>query len=582
MTTVLHRAAEASLAAALRSLALDGLSARLSPCPDPSLGDASSGVAMQAARALRKPPTAIAADLADLMSSAPGVARSAFAVPGYLNLTFADEAVAEALSNQLHDPRCGLRACDAPERIVIDFGGPNVKPMHVGHLRSLVIGESLRRVLGAVGHEVVSDIHLGDWGLPAGMILSEIRRRSPAAPWFSGGGPYPDEPPFAATDLATLYPAASAACATDPDRMADARAVTASLQSGEPGLVALWGSVVAMAKRDIVATCDRVGARFDLLLGESDAQRDIPATVEAFRSAGLLRSDGTALLVDVARQDDRHEVPPLVLEKEDGSALYATTDLATILARRRDLAPARILYVVDGRQHLHFLRVFRAAEAAGIADGVALEHVAFGTVNGPDGKPFRTRSGNAAGLVDLLDMARDAARARLVDGERLAGASEADLDDSADAIGLAALRIADLGSNRAIGYVLDLDKATSFEGRTGPYLLYALVRMRHILDRATCAPGPVALGAPQERALAMACLGYGDAVARAAASRAPSELVQWAFDLAARFSRFYAACPVNAAADRATAESRLSLCLAAARALSGALDLLGCRVPTAM
>jgi arginyl-tRNA synthetase len=454
--------------------------------------------------------------------------------------------------------------------------------MHVGHLRSLVIGEALRRVLGAVGHEVVSDIHLDDWGLPAGMILAEIRRRSPAAPWFSGAGPFPDEAPISTSDLATLYPTASAACSEEPEKMAEARAVTAALQSGEPSFVALWGSVVALAKRDIVATCDRMGAHFDLLLGESDAQRDIPATMEAFRAAGLLRPDGSALLVDVARPGDRHEVPPVVLEKGDGRALYATTDLATILARRRDLSPTRILYVVDGRQHLHFLQVFRAAEAAGICGDIVLEHVPFGTVNGPDGKPFRTRSGNAAGLVDLLDMERDAARGRLAGGDRLHDAPDAVIDAAADAIGLAALRIADLGSNRVTGYVLDLEKATSFDGRTGPYLLYALVRMRHILARASCAPGPVSLATPQERALAMSCLGYGDAVIRAADARAPSELVQWAFDLASHFSRFYAACPVNSADDPGTAASRLSLCLAAERALASALGLLGCRVPDAM
>jgi len=582
--SAIHAAVEHALGGILCGLGLPETPVRLLPCPRPELGDAAVGAALQGARVLKRPPMAIAADIAAAMAAVPEVAKAEVAAPGYVNITFSDAALSAALAAQAADPRHGVRPAAAMEKVVVDFGGPNIKPMHVGHMRSLVIGESLRRLLAAVGHDVVSDIHLGDWGLPSGMILAEIRRRNPDAPWFAPGavGPFPDGAPVTVADLATLYPDAAAACKADEARMAEARETTAALQSGQPGLAALWRSIVAVAKAGILESCDRLGAHFDLTLGESDAQPEIPALLASVEASGAARRDGAALVMDVARPDDRHEVPPLVLEKEDGSALYATTDLATILMRRRDLGAERILYVVDGRQHLHFLQTFRAAEKAGVSGGAALEHIPFGTVNGPDGKPFKTRAGNTMGLVDLLDLAKEKAKERLVGGGRLPDASPEALDDAADAIGLAALRIADLSSHRTTGYVLDLDRAVSFEGKTGPYLLYALVRLRAILAKAGQAGGPIALGPPTERRLALACLGFGDAVHRAAATRSPHELTGWAFDLAAEVSRFYADCPVVGEADAAVRASRISLCAAAEGVLASALHLLGCRVPSAM
>lgn len=584
MTTVLHQAAEQLLGDVLTSLGLHGIPPIILACPRPELGDAAIGSALQGARILKRSPMSIAADIAAGMAGMAGIARIEVAHPGYVNITFADEALAAALEAQAADTRKGIPQTAAPERIVIDFGGPNIKPMHVGHLRSLVIGEALRRMLVAVGHHVVSDIHLGDWGLPSGMILAEIRHRVPDAPWFVKGteGPFPDRVPITVDDLSTLYPQAAAACKEDEARMEEARATTAALQAGDPGLSALWRSIVALAKARIIESCDRLGAHFDLTLGESDAQHEVPGLLASLEVSGAARRDGEALLIDVARPDDSFEVPPLVVQKGDGSALYATTDLATILMRRRDLGAERILYVVDGRQHLHFLQVFRGAESSGVAGGAALEHIAFGTVNGPDGKPFRTRAGNTMGLVDLLDMAKEKARERLVDGGRLKDVSQEALEDAADAIGLASLRIADLASNRTSGYVLDLDRAVSFEGKTGPYLLYALVRLRAILAKAGEAGGGIVINHLAERRLALACLGLGEAVQRAAASRTPHELTSWAFDMAAEVSRFYHECPVTGEKDEAIRASRISLCSAAEKSLGTALELLGCRIPEAM
>jgi arginyl-tRNA synthetase len=581
MTTVLHQEAEQALGTVLTSLGLHAIPPRLLPCPNQELGHAAVGSALPGAKLLKRAPMSIAADIAAAMSVAPVVARAVVAPPGYVNLSFADSALAAALEAQMVDPKCGIRTVARPERIVIDFGGPNIKPMHVGHLRSQVIGEVLRRMLIAIGHDVISDIHFGDWGLPGGMILAEIRHRFPDAPWFSPGaaGPFPEKIPVSVDDLSTLYPQASAACKADKNRMDEARSTTTALQAGQPGLSALWRSIVALAKAHILRSCRRLGAHFDLTLGESDAQPEIPTLLFNLEASGIARREGAALLIDVARSDDRHDVPPLVVAKGDGSALYATTELATILMRQRDLGAERILYIVDGRQHLHFLQVFRAAEMFG---GPALEHIAFGTVNGSDGKPVRTRAGNIMGLVELLDLAKKKARDRLVDGGRLQRASPEVLDDVADAIGTAAIRIADLSSSRTTGYILDLDRALSFEGKTGPYLLYTLVRLRRILAKAGSTGEPIVLHSPAERSVALACLGLGDAVHRAVASRSPHELTAWAFDLAAAVSRFYAECPVLSENDPFLRASRIALCSAAEAALGKALDLLGCRVPAVM
>jgi arginyl-tRNA synthetase len=575
--------AETALSVVIHDLGLT-LPATLSPCIKREHGDVSTNIGLRAASLLKRSSMSVAQEVAAKMACAAGVSSAEVVAPGYVNLTFTAAVLAQALAMQDQDPHCGIVRTAAPETVFIDFGGPNIKPMHVGHLRSLVIGECLRRLLVAVGHDVTSDIHLGDWGLPSGMILSEIAHRVPDAPWFQA--PYAavvdEELPVTAEDMATLYPVASAACKASPARMDEARRMTALLQAGAPGLNALWNHVVALAKGPILETCDRLGAHFDLLLGESDAQAAIPEMLDGFKRSGLLRSEGAALLIDLAEDGDRQKVPPLVLEKEDGSALYATTDLSTLMTRVRDGGADRVIYVVDDRQALHFLQVFRVAAKTGLSGGAALEHIGFGTVNGLDGKPFRTRDGNTIRLEDLLGLAIRKARERLVTGGRMDGDPVEVLDEAAEAIGLAALRIADLSGKRGSGYVLDIDRALSFEGRTGPHLLYALVRLRSVLGKATVTPGRVVIGCAEEHDLAMGCLGLGAAVQKAVEGRAPNELVAYAFELAKDIGSFYLACPVLAEPDAVVQASRLALCVSAERSLAMALELLGCRSPKAM
>jgi arginyl-tRNA synthetase len=573
--------------AAAIALAENGLPAELgrsSDCPRPEAGDLSISAALAAAKILRKPPMEIARILAERMTmELAEIAKVEVAHPGYVNVRFTDEAIAAALVDS-ENSALGIPAAKTPQTIVLDFGGPNIKPMHVGHLRSLVIGESLRRILSAVGHSVVSDIHLGDWGLPLGMILSEIKLRVPEAPWFTGADEFPDALPLSAEAMAVIYPEAAADCKVDPERMAIARAATADLQAGNQALRHLHGLVVRDAKVGILAACDRLGAHFDLLLGESDAQPEIPAILAELEAAGIAERDGDALVAKVALENDSRPMPPLTLAKADGSALYATTDLATIRARARDIKPDAILYVVDGRQDLHFEQTFRVARAAGLAGDAKLEHVPFGTVNGPDGRPFKTRDGGAMRLEALLDLARDAAKRRIEDGERMPEATEAERDAAAEAIGLAALKIAELSSDRSSGYILDVERALSFEGRTGPRLLYSVVRIRSILRKAGLVPEGTrpAVGHPAERRLALAALDMGKAVAKAAERRAPHELVASAFDVADAIGRLYAELPIIACEDPDERAARLALVASAGRRLEKALELLGLVIPQAM
>ena len=577
--TPLHSAVEQALDAILSDLGLGAVPARLVPCPRPELGDAAVAAALPGARILKRAPIAIAGDIAERLRTLPELASAEVVPPGYVNIRFSDEAIAAALAEQAADTALGIATVQNPERIVMDFGGPNLgKALHVGHLRSFVIGESLRRILSAVGHEVISDAHLGDWGLPCGQIVAEIRHRFPDAPWFGPGatGPFPDVLPVPEDDLEALYPAASAACKSDPLRLDEARAMTAAIQAGMSGPAALWALFAGRAKGTVQDVCARLGVHYDLFLGESDAQEAVPATLAAFEAACVTRREGIALLVDLAEESDAKAMPPVVLSRGDGSALYATTDLATILQRTRDLRPDRVLYVVDGRQNLHFRQVFRAAAKAGLASETVFEHLGFGTVDGPDGRPLRTRDGGVMRLQDLLDAAVGKARDVVRDKEGF------DANATAEAVGLAALRVADLSGHRENGYALDLDQALRFEGHTGPYLLYALVRLRSLLARAGADPGPVILSHEAERRLALACLGLGAAVHRAADARSPHELVAYVFGLAGELSRFYVECPVGAEPDPAVKASRISLGLTTQAALARALDLVGCEVPEAM
>jgi arginyl-tRNA synthetase len=578
---------DASLAAVFATLGLPLALARAQPSGRPSFGDFQCNAALGLARETGRPPRVIAEDIARLLRNDAIFSAVEVAGAGFVNLTLAGAYLAQSAAVMTGRPDLGVPDTGRGRLVILDFGGPNVaKPLHVGHLRSLVLGESLRRIHAALGWRTLGDAHLGDWGLQMGMLSAAIRRREPSFPYFHAAtaqDAFPSNPPVTLDELERLYPEAAAACRTDPGRMAEARADTAALQAGDPGLLALWRSLRALSLASQVADFRELGVVFDALDGESDVRDAIAPLVERLRASGVARESDGAIVVDVATPEDAFDVPPLLLAKRDGAALYATTDLATLEARALHEGLARVVYVVDQRQALHFEQVFRAAAKAGIAPGVALIHVGFGTVNGPDGRPFKTRDGGVARLTDLLDAAVGKAAERIEGSGYGSGLDSAGQLTLARRVGLGAVKFADLSGDRLSGYVFDVDRLVAFEGRTGPYLQYACVRLRSLLAKADGMASEAGVPlADSERALIIACLGFGDVVAEAERVMQPGVIAEYAFGLAQRFSRFYAECPVLAEADLQVRGARLGFCVLTLRTLEKALSLLAIDVPERM
>ena len=470
---------------------------------------------------------------------------------------------------------------------MIDFGGPNIaKPMAVHHLRSSIIGDCLQRLYRANGWHVVSDVHLGDWGLQMGQLITEIELEGTAPVYFDPNivGPYPDEAPVTMDSLETLYPRASAACKADPARLEAARRATVDLQAGRPGYRALWRHFVKVTEVGLMREFGSLGVRFDLWNGESSVDALIPPMIADLKARGLAVESEGALVVPVARDDDKKPMPPLILVKSEGGVLYGTTDLATVIERVREQDPALILYVVDHRQHGHFEQVFRAAALAGFAGKAELEHVGYGTMNGPDGKPFKTRAGGAMKLHDLIAMATAEAEKRLAEQGIGTDYSAAERAEIALKVGIATIKFADLSHQRTTDYIFDLERFSTFEGKTGPYLQYAAVRIQSILRKAgDIKPGSdTILHSPEERALALQLLALTDAMAAAEDKRAPNILCDYAFELAQRFSRFYAAHHILSETDAGLKAARLGLCGLVLAVMTKVLGLLGIEVPERM
>jgi arginyl-tRNA synthetase len=472
---------------------------------------------------------------------------------------------------------------------VIDFGGANVaKPMHVGHLRSSVIGDSLQRLFRANGWQVTSDVHLGDWGLQMGQLISEIEHRGIAPTYFDATftGPYPKESPVTMDDLEEIYPAASAACKADPARLDEARKATADLQAGRPGYRALWEHFFAVSRVGLEREWGSLGIHFDLWKGEASVEPLIAPMIADLKARHIAVESEGALVIPVAKNDDKKEMPPLILVKSDGAVLYGTTDLATIVDRVKEQNPDLVLYVVDQRQHLHFEQVYRAAQKAGLNGKAQLEHDGFGTMNGPDGKPFKTRAGGVMKLYDLIAMVTEEAEKRLAEAGIGADYPVEERAAIAKAVGVATLKFADLSNHRQTDYIFDLARFSKFEGKTGPYLQYAAVRMQSILRKADpkdLAPAERAiLRTPEDRALILQLLTLPDAMVAAEDKRAPNILCDYAFNLAQTFSRFYSTHHILSESDAALRASWLGLCGLTLAAMTKVLDLLGIEVPARM
>ena len=509
---------------------------------------------------------------------------------GFINITVTDAALAAHLKTALSNERAGVALVEPASTVMLDYGGPNIaKAMHVGHLRSAIIGDTLRRMCLFAGYRTLGDVHMGDWGTPMGQIISELQSRYPDWVYFDETytGDYPTQSPVSMEDLEKIYPQASQACKDDEARMELARAATAKLQAGHKGYRALWAHFSAVSINGMKKNFDALGVHFDLWKGEASAHDLIAPMVEDLKQKGLAQESDGAWVVPVAQEGDKKEIPPLILYKRDGAVMYGTTDLATLVERVNTYTPSKILYVVDQRQALHFEQVFRAARLSGIApEGVELTHAGFGTMNGTDGKPFKTRAGGVMRLEDLIAMGIEKARLRMEEAKLASDMPSAEREDIAKKVAIAALKFADLQNNRAADYIFDLDRMTSFEGKTGPYLLYQAVRIKSLMRNAG-----VEIDAPLSdsiliedatRPLALLLCEFPDHFEAALRAYTPHVLCDYVFRLAQEFSSFYGNTPVNAEENQALRTSRLAFCQMTYRQITLILGLLGIECPERM
>lgn len=538
----------------------------------PDLADFQCNAALQLARVLKQPPRAIAEKVVEAIRQSDDTAlfeKIDIAGPGFINLNVNKDFLS-GLMNQLQ----GSKRCGAPEtaeqhNIVVDYGGPNVaKPLHVGHLRPAIIGEAVKRIARFEGHYVLGDVHLGDWGTPMGMLIAKLQERDPDLVYFDPAyeGDYPTESPVTVDMLNILYPEASTHFKADKVFADKARKATAELQDGRRGYRALWQHFVTISIGAMKKDYAPLNVDFDLWLGESDVHDIIPAMIDDLKSKSLAVEDGGALIVHVAQEDDKDDMPPMILVKKDGGYNYSTTDLATIFDRQKKYNCAKILYVVDTRQSLHFKQLFRVAAKAGYIGIEQLEHINFGTINGKDGKPYKTRDGGIMRLKMLIEQAREEAMVQsgFDDFETLDSTLQNMLND----IAVAAVKYGDLSTHRQSDYVFDVSAFVQAEGKTGPYVQYAGVRLRSIIEKIghgddaklVDASKQVVIIDDAEKALAMKYLEFPQALERAIASSMPSILCEHVYLIARAFSRFYGECPVVNETDMAVKSSRVALC----------------------
>ena len=559
------------------------------PSQRPELAQFQVNGAMAAGKQEGRPPREIAEEVARLISVHDDVASVDVAGPGFINLSLTDEAIARWATQDAADPYLGFPVTSEPETVVVDYAGPNVaKAMHVGHLRATIIGDALARLFSFAGHKVIRDPHFGDWGFQMGLLIAAIAEEQPGLAYFDPGAEtFPKESPVTLDDLQRLYPEASERARSD-DGFADlARQATVRLQQGDRGYLALWRHMKQVSEESQRRDFARLGVNFDLWYGESDVHDRIAPLVESLRTGGVAEESDGALVVRIEEPGDNRDLPPLILESSAGGFLYSTTDLATIQMRVDDLQADLVLYVVDKRQADHFLQLFRAARKGGLISPEArLEHIWFGTMNGPDGKPFKTREGGVVRLGDVIEMLTEAARARLDEAHLAEDYPAEERARIASLVGIAALKFGDLINNRVSDYVFDLERFSAFEGKTGPYLQYAAVRVKSILRRADqegiSAGDLIAPTVTAERDLMLELLRLPEVVERAITLRAPNHVAEFAYGVAGRFNRFYDVCHILSEPDPARQRSWMALAGWTLAALERLLDLLGIEVPDRM
>ena len=552
--------------------------------------------AMAAAKEYKKAPIMIAQEVVAALDKKKFAEVTAIA-PGFINIKVCPYYLTLYLQDMITAEKYGYEEQGKGQKIIVDYGGPNVaKPLHIGHLRSAVIGESIKRICKFAGADAIGDVHLGDWGLQMGLIIEELKVRQPELCYFdeSYTGEYPAEAPFTISELEEIYPAASAKSKVDEEFKAKAHEATAKLQAGYAPYIALWKHILAVSVTDLKKNYENLNVDFEYWLGESDAQPYIPAMLEDMVAKGYARESMGALVVDIAQDSDTKELPPCIVRKSDGAAIYETTDLATIIQREKDFNPDRYLYVVDKRQDLHFVQVFRAAKKCGLLPAEKeLLFLGFGTVNGKDGKPFKTRDGGVMCLENLIAGVNEEVYNKVMSGREM---PEEEARAIAKTVGLAALKYADLSNQIAKDYIFDIDRFTSFEGNTGPYILYTMVRIKSILAKYAETVGEAAGeiahpygGEAETRAygdaeidLMLTAAKFNDVVSKTYEELAPHKLCQYIYEMANAFNSFYHGNKIMSEEDKKKQGEWIALITLVLKLLETCIDLLGFEAPERM
>ena len=554
----------------------------------PDLCEYQCNGAMAGAKKYHKAPLMIAQEVAEKLQESSVFSEVSAVAPGFLNMKVKESFVRDYLRDMSDADKFGFQTPES-KKIIIDYGGPNVaKPLHVGHLRSGIIGESIKRICRYAGHEVIGDIHLGDWGLQMGLIITELKERKPSLPYFDETyeGDYPQEAPFTIAELEEIYPTASGRSKEDAAYKEAAMQATFELQQGRRGYQALLKQILAVSVSDLKQNYANLNVDFDLWKGESDVQPYIPDMVREMKEKGYAYTSDGALVVDVKEESDTKEVPPCMLLKSDGASLYTTTDLATIVERMKLYRPDRIVYVVDKRQEMHFVQVFRCARKCGlVAEDTRLEFLGFGTMNGKDGKPFKTREGGVMRLQYLLADINEEMLKKIRESRPM---SEEEAADIAKVVGLSAVKYGDLSNQASKDYIFDVDRFTSSEGNTGPYILYTVVRIKSILKKYEEQGGRTTEGRmmecenESEKALMRELARFNSVMETAYEELAPHKVCAYIYDLANAFNKFYHETSILGTEDTARKDSRIRLLVLTRRVLETCMDLLGFEAPERM
>ena len=555
----------------------------------PDLCEYQCNGALAAAKQYHKAPIMIAKDVAAILETEDMFSQVDAVAPGFLNLKVKEAFVSDYLNEMRGSEKFGLEPVAHPKTIMIDYGGPNVaKPLHVGHLRSAIIGESIKRMGRYVGHTMIGDVHLGDWGLQMGLIITELHKRKPDLVYFDEAytGEYPEEAPFTISELEEIYPAASAYSKEHADYKEDAMQATYELQHGRRGYRALLAHILNVSVTDLKKNYKNLNVDFDLWKGESDAQPYIPQMVQDMKDKGFAHISDGALVVDVKEDTDTKEIPPCMILKSDGASLYNTTDLATIVWRMKDYHPDQLIYVVDKRQELYFTQVFRCARKTGLVKPeTELTFLGFGTMNGKDGKPFKTREGGVMRLEKLISGINEEMYRKIMDNHE---ADPEEAKETAKIVGLSAIKYGDLSNQASKDYIFDIDRFTSFEGNTGPYILYTIVRIKSILNKYKDNGGTLEglsirpAGSASEKALMLELARFNSVMENAFEEIAPHKICSYIYDLANEFNHFYHETKILAETDAEKQKGYIALLLLTRGILEDCIDVLGFSAPERM